>query len=429
MAGVSDEQTVTLGPWPQGVNNTAKEHALPAGALRAAVNMDLDDAGNPSRRGGFFNVVAAQRGHSLFGGASHLLAVVDGDLRAYDPNLSETTLRAGVGDRYATAAQVLDEIYWSNGVQIRRFDAELGDHPVWLDTPPAPGATPAAHGGLAAGDYEVALTWRDARGRESGASAAAVVTVPANGGITLTLPTVPAEGASVLRVYASAPDGTVLYHAIDVPAGQPMLLLGAHSPGKACETQWLHPLPPAAFLRFWNGRVLAGAGNLLCWSEALRFGLMHHSNTLRVGATLTLVEPLGEGTEFAGVFVADHARTYWLAGGDPKNWQRSIRYPHAAVPGVSAVLPGTAFGLESAAPVAVWLASNGVFCLGLPGGEVRPLREGELALPDGERGTAAFREVNGFRQMMTSYLAGGAQRMAATDSASATVRRNGVTVA
>jgi len=127
MAGIHDETLVALGPWPQGVNNTAKEHALPDGALRAAVNMDLDNAGMASRRDGFFNVVAAGRAHSLFGGVTHLLAVVDGDLRAYDPTFAETAVRLGVGDRYATATQVIDEVYWSNGVQIRRFDAELGD--------------------------------------------------------------------------------------------------------------------------------------------------------------------------------------------------------------------------------------------------------------------------------------------------------------
>lgn len=441
MAGVRDEALIGLGPWPAGVNNVAPEHELPVDengrpvALRSARNVDINNAGWPRWRDGYTNRITAARAHSLFNAFdnAYLLAVVDGDLRAYDPNLAESTLLFDIGARFATAAVAVDELYWSNGVLIRRFDRDLNDAPVWLDTPPAPALTAASTGGLAAGEYQVALTWRDARGRESGASPAAVVDVPANGGITLSGLPAAVEDAVQLRVYVSPPDSgleeaeTVLYHVIDLPAGQPMYVVGAHTPGRACETQWLRPLPPADILRFWNGRVLFAAANFFGWSEPLRFGLMHQDSLLRFGARITLMEPVGEGEGAGGVFIADHKRTYFLSGNTPP-WNRAIRHNHPAVPGTSRLVPGNVFGLPTTAPVAVWLAANGVWCLGLPTGDVQPIRDGELALPAGERGTSVYREVNGIRQFMTSYLAGGAQTIGVSDSAVATIRRHGVTL-
>jgi hypothetical protein len=435
MAGVPNGALKSLGPWPAGVNNVAKEHALPVDdlgrqvALREAVNVDLDRVGKVSTRAGQTLRVTADRAHSLFAD-THLFAIVDGDLRAYDDQLAETLVRADVGPHYATFAQTPIDTYWSNGLEIRRVTADLDDLPVWIDTPRAPAVAAASSGGLAAGDYAVVLTWRSAEGLESGASPPAVVTVAENGGITCTnLPGAAADGAAWLRVYVTPPDGEVPYYVADLPPTQPVFVIGAHQPGRACETQWLVPLPPCQILRFWNGRLLGAARNLLCIGEPLRFGLMHQDSTLRMGEQITLLEPVGEGGDGSGVFVADHKRTYFLSGDRPDKWQRVIRYPHAAVPGTSLTAPGTAFGLDSTAPVAVWLSTNGVICLGLPGGQVQPLREGELALNVGERGAAMFREADGLRQYVTSFLSGGGNALGMTDSAAATVRRHGVTVA
>jgi hypothetical protein len=436
MAGVRDSDLKSLGPWPAGVNNKAAEDSLPKDefgrdiALRRAVNMDLDKDGWPGMRRGRTSRVDADRAHSLFPTLTHLLAIVDSDLVAYDEQFAASTVRAAVGERYASFAQATSDIYWSNGLEIRRLSADMVDLPVWLATPRAPAVAAASSGGLAAGEYAVVLTWRSAEGMESGASPPSVVTVPENGGITVTnLPSAAAEGAATLRVYVTPPDGEIPYKFADVPATTAGLLIGAHTPGVACETQWMVPLPPGEILRFWNGRVLVMSRNRLCWSEPLRFGLMHQDSTIRFGEAGTLMEPVGEAADGAGVFVADHKRTYFLAGATPDKWERSIRYPHPAVPGTSITAPGTAFGLETTAPVAAWLAANGVFCVGLPGGQVVPIREGELSLDVGERGAAMFREQDGLRQLVTSFLTRGGNAFGVSDTTAATVRRHGVTTA
>jgi hypothetical protein len=437
MAGTSERGLAKIGPWPAGVDNVAPEDSLPVDpetratlALRQAVNVDLDNDGWPSRRVGTVERIAATRAHSLFATEDYLYAWVDGALVAYDRDLAlAATIRSALGERYLSYARVNDELYWSNGVVIRRMDADFGDHPVAVPTPPTPTVELSLDGGMTGGAYEVAITWVDDDGRESGACPSTQVIVPEGGGITVY--NLPAAGEDVVetRVYCTSADGDLLYLVANISPAQPMLYIGGSlRPGKLLDTAWLLPLPPGDIVRFWNGRVLVAAMNLLCWSESLRFGLMHQDSMLRFGARITLMEPVGEGGDGAGVFIADHKRTYFMSGESPEKWSRVIRYPHAAVPGTSVVMPGTAFGLETTAPVAFWMAANGVFVLGLPGGKVVPITEGRLALPDAERGAAMFRETAGLRQIVTSFLSGERNALGVTDSASATIRRHGVTV-
>lgn len=437
MSGSPEPSLTKLGPWPAGVNSVAPEYSLPTdpetgaiNALREAVNVDINALGWPKRRQGAENRVVATRAHSLFGTPEYLLANVDGVLKAYDADFNATTIKTGVGARYISYAQVNDEIYWSNGVLIRRIDADYIDRPHALATPRPPVLTATVTGGMAAGEYAVSLTQVDAYGKESGASPAAFVTVPANGGIQLSNMPSAVEGAVTTRVYCTPPsgDGDVMYRAYELLPSQSTLYLSKFEPIKQLETAFLIPLPPGDIVRFWNGRVLVACQNQFCWSEALRFGLMHQDSSLRFGARITLMEPVGEGGDGSGVFIADHKRTYFLSGDKPNEWQRVVRYSHPAVPGTSITLPGSALGLETTAPVAFWLATNGVFVVGMPNGRVLPVTEGRLALSVGEQGATMFREYDGFRQLLTTFLTGPGNALGVGDSASATVRRNGVTV-
>lgn len=434
-----------LGPWPAGVDNRSPEHGLTTNedgrliALREAVNVDLDDAGWPRRRKGRLERISATRSHSLFAADHALIANTDGDLVAYarapDGALAlASTVRADIGSRYVSAAQFNEDVYWSNEVEFRRIADDLTDHPGAIATPTPPTVAASSTGGLPAGEYLLSLTWRAADGRESGACNPTVITLTAGQGILLTnLPTAP-EDATTLLVWLSPsnpdPDTIVLYLVRELPAGASGLAIGQHTPGRALTTLWHIPMPPGQFVRAFNGRVLVAAQNLLCWSPALRAGLMHQDSALRFGERITLLEPAGEGLASPGVFVADHKRTYFLGGATPDTWTKRIVYPHPAVPGVSTVAPGTAFGLDTETPVVCWLASNGVFCLGTPDGAVTPLTEKRLALPVGaERGTATFREFDGLRQILATFIGGASNAAGVSDSSSATVRRNGVTLA
>lgn len=439
MAGVKDDELRRLRGFPAGVNQVAPDDDLPTDdngspvALREAVNVDLvGPRKRPRRRHGYTQRMPG-RCHSpgclpATPVGDVLLQVLDGDLVAFNTALAPLgTLRAGIGPNRVTYAEVNGDLYWSNGLQMRRIRGEdLADTPAWIDAPGVPDADAYPDGGLAAGTYRVAMTWLDGEGREGGAVGVVEVDLQAGQGIRVhAIPLAP-ESAAHGRIYVSMPDGEELYAAMDVLPGTSQVLLGvgAGEGGKALETLWRQPLPPCEILRFWNGVLLGASRNLLVWSDPLRFGLTTHDNYLRVGADITLLEPLGEGGEGAGCWIADHKRTYWMAGRKPSEWRRVIRYDHPAVPGTSILVKGTVLGLETTEPVAFWLAANGVFCAGLPGGTVVPLTEGRLALAEGEVGASLFREHAGLRGLITSFISRGANGLAVGDRAVASVTRH-----
>lgn len=433
---IPDKALSKLTAFPAGVNNTAAATTPPRNdqgvpvAVQSAVNVDFDAMGGASRRRGF-DILVPGEAHSLFSTGAYLLAVVGSDLMAYDDpgtGLAEhSTVIAGIGKRFVSFATDDFDVWWSNGVACGRIDADLGTHPFWIGTPDPVTLAANAAGGLAAGAYEVSVTVVDADGRESGASNPVVVTLTAGQGIDVTLPAPPAD-AVAWRLYRSTPDGEVLYLAAERPIATTTAFLAAATLGRALETAWLFPMEPCATLRYGHGRLLGLRPDGLLWSEPYRLGLMRDDNFLGLSGG-TMLEPVGEGGDGAGWYVSDAKRTYFMAGADPKAWRQRIVVPHPVVPGTSLTVPGNVFGLPSADPVAYWLGTNGTFYLGLPGGQVQPIRDRELALPtDAERGASAFMSHEGVRQIVTSFLGGNTNAAAMGDSAEATVRRHGTTV-
>lgn len=431
MASVRNPDGLRLRGFPTGVNNVAPEQDPPtdefgrATSLREAVNVDLVGPGKKVRRRQGYALQISGRAHSpaTIRGSGLLYAVVDGDLNVYDRSFGLLdTVRAGVGDGYLTYAEVNGELYWSNRTEFRCIRGGV-DTPGWIDCPGVPAATAmdASTSALDPGTYRVAMTWFDADGRESGAAGIAEVDIAAGQLLRVVPPAAPV-GAAKGRIYVSPPNGEELYATQDITI-EAWVGIGRVGDGKLLETLWRAPLPPSEILRFGHGRLFFASGNLLGWSDALRFGLTTHDNYFRLGQEITMLEPLGDGDAGAGVFAADHKNVYWFDGANPKEWRRRIVYGHAAVPGTSLVVPGNVLGLDTTAPVAAWMGKNGVFCAGLPGGAVQPLTEGKLALPDGERGAALYREQQGIRQLVMSYLTTDVNRLAIGDRASASVTR------
>lgn len=437
MAGVPNNAVRPILGWPAGVNNRTPENALPTDefgnivALRQAVNVDLTNEGKPKRRGGFARRVVG-RAHSLYRHAGHMMAVVDGTLTAYTPDLEAVAVRAGLSDTPLGWASVpeLGLSWWSDGQLIRAVGPALEDMPVWTAAvSQCSAAAVAGTGGLAAGTYQLAVTYVDAYGRESGTTLALEVDVEAGGGIAVS--SLPANsGAAKARVYVSQANGAVLYWALDIalPAVG-AYLVGAGHRGKPLETQWLEPLPAGHMLAAFATRLFAARENVLFWSEPLQYGLTRLSkNYARFGGRISMLASVAEGENSAGLFVATDKTTYFMTGADPKEWSRIQRYPHGVVEGTATTVAASFFGSEYTGTAAFWLANNGVFCLGLPSGTVVPLTEKTLALPGFERGAALLRERAGVRSIVATMLGGTANAFAVSDSAVAEIRRHGVVV-
>lgn len=430
MAGTSDNSLVIQVGYPDGVNNVSQDQSLPRDengtitAARSLVNVDLR-AGKPSTRQGYVKV-ADGRCHSpgRLKGRAHV-DVCNGDLVEVLPGgATGQVLRAGVGERRISYAEVLGDLWWSNGEVIRRLRRnDLVDVPIGPACPGAPDAEAYPTGGLAGGNYSVAATWFDAEGRESGAWGSVDVEVAEGQGIRVFgIPAAP-ETAVLCRIYVSPPGGGELYAAKEVVAGVNNTLINAadvREATRALEVLWHEDFPPCTRLRWWNGRLFGVvARNTLIWSPALRPQLHHPDAYMRRGVDITLFEPLAN----AGAWLCDHAKTYWLQGTDPARDWRCITKYDAAAQGASIIVPGTVVGVDTSADVAFWISTDGVFSVGMPDGTLVRLKERQLRLPQGEEGAILLREHEGLRSLVMTYLSRGSNGMALGDRAIATVTR------
>lgn len=442
MAGVRSSELAGLDGFPLGINNRAKEESVPNGALRAAKNVDIDADGKPSRRPGATLARAASGLHSLWAHDRfpYMLGVHDADIVLIDA--AETITPLGFSLTKPDAPMSFDllagAVYASNGtdqVQVR----EDGSFRAWAAE--CPGGQPqvtvqAGQGGLAAGTYQVAVTFIDEHGREGGATLPVEVEVEAGDGLLLSSFPVAADPSTTwVRIYCSKPNGEPLYKVQDIPVAMSSFLLGAHQPGAILDKLLLTPLPAGHIVRGHNGRQLVADGNLMLWSPALTYGLtLRHRAYHRYDAPMTLMEPAGEA-EGSGLFVATAAgngksagRTYYLTGPDPQNWQRVIAYPQGAVPGSATKVDAKALGLQGGV-VPVWLADNGQLVVGLPGGQVIELHADRYVAPaKADRASIALREFNGMRHLIATLRGGEVSGLAATDLAVAEVWKNGVQI-
>lgn len=430
MAGVNDRALKSLGSWPLGIANAVREDRLPqdengvARALREADNVDLDASGTPRRRRGTTAAYAGTNMHSLWGDPNCPFALVvdDGALHTVDIAGDLASLGLGVGNSPLSCALIGDRVYLSNRVVSAMVDADLQVH-AWAPEHPAgqPELAPATGLGLAAGQYQVAVTFVDVLGRESGTGAAATVDVPADGGVALTGIPQPVAALAVNVYMTDANDQVLRLHSV-LPAGVTTATIGTEAQGRVLGTQFLSPMPAGQIVRLFNGRQLVADGQYLRWSPPMRYGMTdRRSAVIRFNAPIDLLEAPGSGAQGSGVFVAAGARTYWLAGADPEAWEPRIRRGCGAVPGAAAHVPGAALGLEDGAEALVWLARDGQLVVGAQGGTVMATREGTAAIDDAERAALLFRAEGGMQQVVAALRGPRPQAMAVRDRAVAHV--------
>lgn len=432
MAGVRDRELVQLGPWPQGINNLAKEGSLPADpetglplALRELDNMDLDAGGFARARQGYGLVHAGNLMHSLW---SHpevpfALVVDGGQLHAVHAGREPEPLGAMVGSQPVSYELINDRIAFTNrtacGLVLldQRVCAWAPEHPGGL-----PDIAPVAGFGLSAGQYQVAVTFMDELGRESGCGAAAAVDCADGQGIQLNNIPQPlrADTAAVL-VYATGANDQVLRLAARLLPGTQSHVLTVPAEGRSLTTQFLQPLPAGQLTRLFNGRQYVAAGGQILWSDPLRYGMFNPVRN-RVGfrGQVDVMEPGGQ----EGMFVAAGQRTYFLGGQDPANWGLRMVRSSGAAPG-SIRVPGNVLGFDSTEDWPVWIERTGHFCVGSAGGQVLVLKEGEAVINDADRAALMFRQQDGLQQLVASLRGARPQGLAVRDRAVARVVYDG----
>lgn len=378
MAGVRDKQLVTLTGFPVGVNNTDGETELARDqngtliALREAVNTNLSTLGKPSRRGGYA-LVAAGAMHS--GWSDDYLSfglLVDGDaLKAVQSDESMDVLVSGLAPGLPLSyCRINDAVWWTNGVQAGQVTLDLEARPWCCPFPNGQPTLTLSDGALDPGKYQVAVTFLDAWGRESGAARAVPITVPANGAIALShIPQPPVDGR--VRIYMTSGNDGVLRAAVTLASGITDYVLAQPAQGRACDTLLLRPMPPGQLVAYGAGRQFVARGKELLFSPALRYGLIAPGkNRVSFVGRIDMIAFVGDGGDGAGLYVSDGKRTYFLAGADPAQWKQPIAYPYGALPGQLGWTPGDVWGLDTKQSLPVWQARDGRLVVGMPGGQV-----------------------------------------------------------
>ena len=417
--------------WTDGVNNVEREDRVPPAALRSAVNVDIDRTGGLRRRRGYTRRVSLSDARS---GVSHLgfLYLADqADFLRVDPSDFSTEIVAELPPQATPRYAPLNEnlyVTFEGGEPFRITPS--GDAEPWAPEHPwgQPALQAASMGSLPPGEYQVAVTFL--RGREeSGTGKAATVTLTAEGSIVLTdIPVSARQDTTGVRVYVTTPSGTVLYFYGDYPVGTSTIYLTRLPEGKQLETQFMEPLPAGHIVTAYRGRLYSAVGNRVYYSRALRYGLCNPAQDFfDFSERVDMVRPVENG-----VFVGAGKRVVFLAGTNPDDMQQTIAHHSGAVEGTDTEVPAGMFSFENLSTgfIAAWWSKVGVMVLGFPNGQVQPVRQGELALPEFARGATMLREEDGVQQLVSvlSQPKTPQSALAARDEAVVTVHRRGIEI-
>lgn len=430
MAGVPSSELKTFAGFPGGIDNLSHENSVSSSRLRIALNVDIDNKGKLSRRDGFGLIEAMPGLHSLFSDERFPYMLFADATKLYAADTSLTITEIATLQRNATLSYVFDgrELRYSNGSDCGIVTLD-GQYKPWSVSMPAGQPTlgvNALAGGLSAGDYQVAITFKDAYGRESGSHAAAFTEVPENGGLLLSdWPEQPADVVDVC-IYMTSANGDLLYLAETLAAPvSGTLLLGRRTLGRALDTMFLTPMPAGRFLCLWNGLLFCEVNGVLIWSEALNYGLTkRHENWVRY-REINMIAAGGQN----GLFIAAEKRTFFQQGASPASWARSIVSSCSAVPHSMSYMRASDLELEVEGLVPVWLDNKGELVAGMPDGTLARLHKDYYIGPENaEQGASLIRQVDGIRQLMVVSKGGTVAAARASDSVDIEVCRNGVII-
>lgn len=365
--------TVSIGPWPAGIDMMSEVTSLTKGAVVDAVNGVIVRGGTFVRRDGESLVVADEL-HSLWKNGSTTYAMQGNVLGTTDitnGTANFTPIAALSSAMPVSYDTLLDGIVLGNNDGLYTL-TDVGLQPLGVEMPGAFKASASTVGGLNYGHYAVAISYISETGEESGLSAIQFVTVDTGGGIWFDLPKPIESTVKNIRLYRSTGDGDVLFAAATVPASLSGYHIGVDQGlYQAADNQFLARMPGGRYVMSWQGRLLVARGRTLYFSEPMRYGL-HNAAT---GFIQMPYEICFIGGFSTGIFVGTPQGTYFLDGSKPADWKMVLVDGEAPLAGGCLLLNIESFtDEEELFPagtdyVITWLGCGG-FHFGLPSGTV-----------------------------------------------------------
>ena len=380
----------TLGPFTLGVNNRARDASLPVGAARDAVNVDLSLEGRATLRAGQQLVRAGDNVSSLWSDGDRAFFKDGTELfELLDDELGSILLDDGlVPTRALTYCPVPGRgIAYSDTQTLKRISGATVK-PFGLAAPQArPTLAATATGSLPGGRYQVACSFQDALGEESGLSGLAVIDVPDNGELHVTLPVIVEAAVTSVLIYVTPQNGEQLYLAARLAITTTALsFTTVPDQGRTPVTQFMRCLPAGDLLAFYHGRVYSHLNGYLSYTAAWSSQYNPLRDFIPFAAPVTLLHP----TSYGMYIVAD--QTYLLKG-EPADGQLSVVGPTRAVAGTLALLPDS--------EEAMWFTEQGL-AVTKPGGGLDFIQQDNVEVSGARRGASVYRELDGRKQVIAS---------------------------
>lgn len=372
---MSNEPTVNIDKF-LGIYNREQSRRLPVGALTTAENVDVDDTGGIIRRQGYVKSLDLTSVTSAFSTQDErrLFVVADGELLHVDRDLHTTVIAAGVSSDYIQWVEVADFILLSNGFII---DADNRVSTWRIESPPAPVAR-VQSGSLRAGQYQFAVTYVDALGREGPASPVVVMDLMDESGVSLTFSQVLYPSA---RIYASDTNGTELYYLGQCVSGQFTVtdVSNASSPIDDCQLGAIACPSKANILAHYNARIWAaeteGPQSTVWYSEPYWWNIF--KDFIVVPGQIRVMVGHRDGL---------------IIGTDDEIYVYNDSLVRVAEYGVPSGVPYT---IDDSGTVFLWTKQG--LCSALP---FQNMTEVKVSLPTGKVCFSALVEQNGFKKVV-----------------------------
>lgn len=370
-----------------GMVNVQSPYKIPADALAAATNVDINDEGYIQRRQGYVQIRAGVA-HSLYSQGATALYGEGSTIRQLNSDETTTEIVTGLSGADIAFETVNRDVYWANGTQSGKIVS--GVNQAWgIPAGPIPAVAYSAVGVLPAAKYQVALTYMLADGEEGGSYQSSQITLAAAGGISVALPLVVPSGVTHYNIYCTMPNGEIEYL-----VGTASAAAGAYAittlatASRTLETQGMDAFPPCTELQYFKGRMYGAYGRQLVFSPPMRYRLHRYSRDF-----FMLPSPVRMiAATNTGLYVSDETATYWLDGTDPEQMTLVDLFPYPAIARTKVYDPA------SGDPM--WFSERG-WIKGSDGGKADPVME-KRVLPGvvSPTGAGLFREYNGIRQVV-----------------------------
>lgn len=374
-----------------GLRNDIDPERFDATDLFVANNVDLDKARRISRRAGSTQR-SALPAHSLWAASALALMMSGTSLYSLAPTLLPTIIKTGLSGSPVSYALVNDTVYFSDGTHTGAV--ENGAARSWGLETPSVMAYPVV-GNLPTGRYGIAATYVRSDGQESGTEQSVLATVAAGQSMLLTVPLSNDPGVTSTRIYMTAPDGEVLYHAATLENGATDFtptadtVTGLNEP---LTTQFMQAPPAGQLVAYYRGRMYVAQGRVLFYSEPFAYELFDLRNYIELDDEITMLAPMEDKSgDASGFFVGTASSCGAITGADPTTWNYMPMTDYGAVKGALAYVDGALYldGAAGARPLPMFLTTQGL-CIGMPGLSINNLTRSRYNFAVGTAGAALF---------------------------------------